>query len=57
MDTHSPPHFNGNNFSYYSVRMVCYLEVVGLGVWTVTLDGMNPLEILKSSSQVKKKSF
>jgi hypothetical protein len=42
MDTHRPPHFDGTNFSYYSARMACYLEVVDLGVWRVTHDGMKP---------------
>jgi hypothetical protein len=42
MDTHRPPHFDGTNFPYYSARMTCYLEVVDLGVWRVTHDGMKP---------------
>jgi hypothetical protein len=42
MDTHRPPHFNDTNFLYYSARMACYLEVVDLGVWRVTHDGMKP---------------
>jgi hypothetical protein len=42
MDTHRPPHFDGTNFPYYSARMACYLEVVDLGVWQVTRDGMKP---------------
>jgi hypothetical protein len=42
MDTHRPPHFDGTNFPYYSVSMACYLEVVDLGVWRVTCDGMKP---------------
>jgi hypothetical protein len=36
MDTQRPAHFDGTNFSYYSARMACYLEVVDLGVWRVT---------------------
>jgi hypothetical protein len=40
MDTHRLPHFDGTNFPYYSARMACYLEVVDLGVWRVTRDGM-----------------
>jgi len=44
MDTHRPPHFDGTNFPYYSARMACYLEVVDLGVWRVTRDGMKPLK-------------
>jgi hypothetical protein len=35
-------HFDGTNFPYYSARMACYLEVVDLGVWRVTSDGMKP---------------
>jgi hypothetical protein len=42
MDTHRPPHFDGTNFPYYSVRMTCYLEAFDLGVWRVTRDGMKP---------------
>jgi hypothetical protein len=42
MDTHRPPHFDGTNFPYYSVRLACYLEAVDLGVWRVTRDGMKP---------------
>jgi hypothetical protein len=42
MDTHRPPHFDDTNFPYYSARMACYLEVVDLGVWRVTRDGMKP---------------
>jgi hypothetical protein len=42
MDTHRPPHFDDTNFPYYSARMACYLEVVYLGVWRVTREGMKP---------------
>jgi hypothetical protein len=42
MDIHRPPHFDDNNFLYYSARMDCYLETVDLGVWRVTHDGMKP---------------
>jgi hypothetical protein len=42
MDTHRPPHFDGTNFPYYSARMACYLEVIDLGIWRVTRDGMKP---------------
>jgi hypothetical protein len=42
MDTHRPPHFDNTNFPYYSARMACYLEVVDLGAWRVTRDGMKP---------------
>jgi hypothetical protein len=42
MDTHRPPHFDDTNFPYYSARMACYLEVVDLGVWRFTRDGMKP---------------
>jgi hypothetical protein len=44
MYTYRLPHFNGTNFPYYSARMACYLEVVDLGVWRVTRDGMKPLK-------------
>jgi hypothetical protein len=42
MDTHRPPHFDDTKFPYYSARMACYLDVVNLGVWRVTRDGMKP---------------
>jgi hypothetical protein len=42
MDSHRPPHFDVTNFPYYSTRMACYLEVVDLGVWRVTCEGMKP---------------
>jgi hypothetical protein len=42
MDIHRSPHFDGTNFTYYSARMACYLEVVDLGVWRVTCNGMKP---------------
>ena len=44
MDTSRPPHFDGTNFPYYCARMACYLEVVDLGVWRVTRDGIKPLK-------------
>jgi hypothetical protein len=42
MDTHRLPYFDGSNFTYYSARMACYLEVIDLGVWRITHDGMKP---------------
>jgi hypothetical protein len=59
MDTHRPPHFDGTNFPYYSARMACYLEVVDLGVWIVTRDGMNPPppRIPRNIARVRKKEF
>jgi hypothetical protein len=42
MDTSSPPHFDDTKFPYYRARMVCYLEVIDLGVWRVTRHGMKP---------------
>jgi hypothetical protein len=42
MDTHRPPHFDGTSFPYYCAIMACYLEVLDLGVWRVTRDGMKP---------------
>jgi hypothetical protein len=54
MDTHRPPHFDGTNFPYYYARMACYLEVVDLGVWRVTHDGVKPpknLEKLTTSDE------
>ena len=45
MDTSRPPHFDGTNFPYYKARMACHLEVVDLGVWRVTRDGITPLRV------------
>jgi hypothetical protein len=42
MDAHRPPQFDDTNFPYCSARMTCYLEVVDLGVWRVTRDGIKP---------------
>ena len=55
MDTHRPPHFDGTNFTYYSARMACYLEVVDLGVWRVTRGRMktpkNPEKLTTSEEK------
>jgi hypothetical protein len=42
IDTHRSPHFDDINFSYYSARTTCYLEVVDLGVWRVTQQDKPP---------------
>jgi hypothetical protein len=57
MDTHRPPHFNGTNFPYYSARMTCYLEVVDLGVWRVTRDGMKPPKNPKKPTMSEEKEI
>jgi hypothetical protein len=57
MDTHRPPHFNGTNFPYYSARMACYLEVVDLGVWRVTCDGMKPPKNPEKSTTSEEKEI
>jgi hypothetical protein len=57
MDTHRPPHFDGTNFPYYSARMACYMEVVGLGLWRVTRDRMKPPRIQRNPPRVRKKKF
>ena len=44
MDTARPLHFDGTNFPYYKARIACHLEVVDLGVWRVTRDGMKPIK-------------
>ena len=44
MDTSRPPHFDGTNFPYYKARMAYHLEVLDLGVWRVTRDGMKPIK-------------
>jgi hypothetical protein len=50
-----PPHFDGTNFPYYNSRMASYLEVIDLGVWRVTRDGMkppkNPKKLIASDEQ------
>jgi hypothetical protein len=55
MDTHRPPHFDDTNFTYYSARMACYLEVVNLGVWRATRDGIklrrNPEKLSTSNEK------
>jgi hypothetical protein len=56
-DTSRPPHFDGTNFPYYKVRMAVHLEVVDLGVWRVTRDGINPLRIPINPLRMKKKKF
>ena len=45
MDTSRPPYFDGTNFPYYKARMACHLEVIDLGVWRVTRDGIKPIKI------------
>jgi hypothetical protein len=55
MDTHRPPHFDGTNFPYYSARMACYLEVIDLGVWRVTHEGMKlPKNLEKPTTSEEK---
>jgi hypothetical protein len=55
MDTHRTPHFGGTNFPYYSAIMACYLEVVDLGVWRVTCDGMKPPKNLEKPTTSEEK--
>jgi hypothetical protein len=57
MDTHRPPHFDGTNFPYYSARMACYLEVVDLGVWRVTREGMKPPKNPEKPTMSKEKEI
>jgi hypothetical protein len=57
MDTHRPPHFDDTNFPYYSARMTCYLEVVDLGVWRVTHEGMKPPKNLEKPITSEEKKF
>jgi hypothetical protein len=57
MDTHRPPHFDDTNFPYYSTRMACYLEVVDLGVWRVTRDGMKPPKNLEKPTTSEEKEI
>jgi hypothetical protein len=57
MDTHRPPHLDGTNFPYYSARMACYLEVIDLGVWRVTRDGMKPPKNLEKPTMSEEKEI
>jgi hypothetical protein len=57
MDTHRPPNFDDTNFPYYSARMSCYLKVVDLGVWGVTLDGMKPPKNLEKPTTSEEKEI
>ena len=57
MDTYRLPYFDGTNFPYYKARMACHLEVVDLGVWRVTRDGMKPIKNLDKPTKSKKKKF
>jgi hypothetical protein len=43
--------------SYYSARMACYLEVVDLGVWRVTRDGMKPPKNLEKPTTSEEKEI
>jgi hypothetical protein len=42
-DLGRPPHFDSTNYPYWHVRMSCFLEAKGLGVWRVVNEGMKPL--------------
>ena len=44
MGTLRAPHFDGTNYPYWEVRMASRLEAVGLDVWRVTNQGMNPIK-------------
>ena len=55
MDTSRPPHFDGTNFPYYKARMACHLEMVDLGVWRVTHDGMKPIKNPDKPTKSKEK--
>ena len=57
MDTHRPPHFDDTNVSYHSARMACYLEVVDLGVWRVTREGMKPPKNPEKSTTSEEKNY
>ena len=37
--------FDGSDFQYWKVRMACFLEVVGMDVWRVTVEGYTPPEV------------
>src|SRR6266542_2052711 len=41
----SPPVFDGSDYQYWKVRMACFLEAAGMGVWRVTMEGYTPPEV------------
>ena len=57
IDTARPPYFDGTNISYYKVRMACHLEVVDLGVWRVTRNGIKPIKNLEKPTKSNKKEM
>ena len=57
MDTSRPPHFDDTNFSYYKARMAYHLEVVDLGVWRVTRDGIKPIKNLDKPTKSEEKEI
>jgi hypothetical protein len=57
MDNSRSPHFDNTNFSFYSTRMACYLEVVDLCVWRVTRDEIKPSKFLRNHPRVTKNKF
>jgi hypothetical protein len=57
MDIHRPPHFDDTKFSYYGARITCYLEVVDLGVWRVTCEGMKPPKNLEKPTTSEEKEI
>ena len=57
MDTSRPPHFDDTSFPYYKARMACHLEVVDLGVWRVTRDGMKPIKNPDKPTKSEEKKF
>ena len=56
-DTSRPPHFDSTNFSYYKARMACHREVIDLGVWRVTHDGMKPIKNPDKSTKSEEKEI
>ena len=57
MDTSRSPHFDSTNFPNYKARMACHLEVVDLGVWRVTHDGMKPIKNLDKPTNSEEKEI
>jgi hypothetical protein len=57
MNTHRTPHFDDTNFLYFSARMAGYLEVVDLGIWRVTHDGMKPPKNLEKPTTSERKEI
>jgi hypothetical protein len=39
MHTGKPPHFDGNNYDYWKIRMIVHLRAMGGNIWRIVRDG------------------